>query len=241
MTTAVVVQARMGSSRLPGKVMRKLGGRTVLEEVLRRCAMIRGADAVVCAVPDEAASAQLEDVARSCRAQVFRGSEADVLSRYRGAAEAAKADVVMRVTSDCPLIDPVVCSDVLALRAREHVDYAANNLTRTFPHGLDCEAFTLDALIEADAATDEPYDREHVTPWLRRAEHLTRANLAASDPRLADERWTLDHPEDLEFLASVFSCLPQNSSGRMSEVLAILDRHPEFRDLNARHRVTAAG
>src|SRR6266436_4141693 len=128
MNTAVIVQARLGSSRLPGKVMQELAGRTALHHVLARCGEIPGADIVVCAVPDEPASTPLAAVAAQCGAKVFRGSETDVLDRYFAAARGCGADIVMRVTSDCPLIDPQICGEVLALRERAGADYATNNL-----------------------------------------------------------------------------------------------------------------
>jgi glutamate-1-semialdehyde 2,1-aminomutase/spore coat polysaccharide biosynthesis protein SpsF len=239
MTTAVIVQARMGSSRLPGKVMQELGGRTVLHHVLERCRMIPGADMVVCAVPDEAASAPLAAVAAECQSLVYRGSESDVLSRYLGAAQAAGATVVMRVTSDCPLIEPVVCGEVLKLRNSEAADYAANNMPRSYPHGLDCEAFTAAALAEAHKTTRDPYDREHVTPWLRRAPHLKRVNLSSGQPSLERYRWTLDYPEDLAFFRAVFAALPAGSRGLMRDVLVVISEHPEIADINAKHRQSA--
>ncbi len=235
MTTAVIVQARMGSTRLPGKVMEAVQGRPVLAHVLGRCAEIRGGDVVVCAVPDSEESAPLETVARARGAQVYRGSEQDVLGRYLAAARMVGADVVMRITSDCPLIDPDVCGAVLALRAREGADYATNNMPRSFPLGLDCEAFTTAALAEADRMTREPYDREHVTPWLRRAPHLKRANLASDRAGLEQHRWTLDYPEDLDFFRAVFAALPAGSRGRMDDVLSVMARHPALAGINARH------
>lgn len=235
MTTAVIVQARMASTRLPGKVMEKLGEWTVLEHVLTRCAMIPDADMVICAVPDAASSEPLERVVRTCGARLFRGSETDVLARYLGAAQANRANTVMRVTSDCPLIDPDICGAVLRLREREAADYAANNMPSSFPHGLDCEAFTVEALAESAAATAEPYDREHVTPWLRRAAHLKRCNLASHDSTLAEHRWTLDYPEDLAFFRAIFERLPFAHSARMRDLLDTIDRYPELVALN-RHR-----
>lgn len=236
MTTAIIVQARMGSSRFPGKVMEDLAGRPVLAHVLDRCRAVQGSDCVVCAVADEPVSELLAAVARDCGAQVYRGSESDVLARYLGAARMAGADIVMRVTSDCPLIDPQICAGVLSLRQREQTDYAANNMPRSYPHGLDCEAFTTAALAEADVTSRDPHDHEHVTPWLRRAAHLKRANLAYSGPSIEHHRWTLDYPEDLAFFRAVFAALPPGSRGLMGDVLAVLAQHPEIGGLNAMHR-----
>ena len=123
MTTAVVVQARMNSTRLPGKVLLKLAGRTVLSHVLARCDAIGNSDVVCCAVSDCKESDPVAAEAERCGAVVVRGSESDVLGRYRQAAEEVRAKVVMRVTSDCPLVDPEICSRVLELRAKEEADY----------------------------------------------------------------------------------------------------------------------
>jgi glutamate-1-semialdehyde 2,1-aminomutase/spore coat polysaccharide biosynthesis protein SpsF len=235
----VIVQARVGSSRLPGKVLADLSGRPVLQHVLTRCARIPGIDAVTCAVPDEQASEALETIARDCSASYFRGSERDVLGRYLGAARATDADIVMRVTSDCPLIDPQVCGRVLALRESASVDYVSNVAPRSFPQGLDCEVFTRAALELAAANASDTYDREHVTPWLRRAPRITRANLESGDPALADHRWTLDYDEDLAFFRAVFAALPVGSEGAMDDVLALLARRPDLLAINAAHRVKA--
>jgi glutamate-1-semialdehyde 2,1-aminomutase/spore coat polysaccharide biosynthesis protein SpsF len=237
MTTAVIVQARMGSTRLPGKVMRDLADRPVLSHVLERCARIPGADVVVCAMPDEAASDALEVVASKAGARCFRGSESDVLSRYVGAARFVGAEVVMRVTSDCPLIDPDICGAVLALRAQQGADYAANNMPPTFPHGIDCEAMTFTALVEAEEIAREAYDREHVTPWLRRAPHVHRVNLSSDDANLAQHRWTLDYPEDLEFFRAVFSLLPEEGAYGMADVLSLLQRQPSLSQINSMRSV----
>lgn len=242
MITAVIVQARMRSSRLPGKVMQELAGRTVLHHVLERCRAIPGADIVVCAVPDESASQPLKSVAVECGATVFRGSETDVLARYLGAANRVGAEILLRVTSDCPLIDPHVCGEVLALRERAGAAYAANNAPRSYPHGLDCEAFTMAALAEAACSTNEPYDREHVTPWLRRAPHLERVNLAADDASLAAYRWTLDYPEDLAFFRALYAALPAGSCAGLQEIVALLKQRPDIVAINAgraRHDATS--
>jgi spore coat polysaccharide biosynthesis protein SpsF len=238
LTTAIIVQARVGSTRLPGKVLLPLAGHTVLEEVLHRCRAIPGADLVVCAIPEGLADEVLVAPAMRAGAMVTRGSASDVLQRYRKAADEVGADIVMRVTSDCPLIDPALCGEVLALRAARDVDYAANNMPPGFPHGLDCEAFTAAALRRADDTALEPYEREHVTPWLRINPAITRAVLEGSGGAAAQQRWTLDFPEDYAFFQALFTKLPPLSAiPDWRATLAVIDAHPEISSINAARRV----
>ena len=238
--TAVIVQARMTSSRLPGKVMLDLSGRTVLWHVLTRCRAIAGADIVCCAVPDMPASDPIEREAETCGAVVFRGSELDVLDRYTKAAKAVAADIVMRVTSDCPVIDPALCERVLRARADAGAGYACNNMPRSWPHGLDCEAFTAQALYRAAAVATEPYDREHVTPWLRRAPEISRVNVAGPGGPAMDRRMTLDFPEDYGFFKALFAVLREPHKAGIEEIIAVLDAHPEITAINACHHAPAA-
>lgn len=233
MTAAVIVQARFGSTRLPGKVLRPLGARTPLASVLSRCARIPGIDLVVCAVPDDRASDPVAEAAKVYGAVVFRGSETDVLDRYVQAARFVGATAVLRVTSDCPLIDPALCGEVLSL-VRGGADYACNNLPPCWPHGLDCEAFAVTHLARAAVDAQLPYDREHVTPWLRRNQSLARINLDGPGGDLARQRWTLDYPEDLAFFQALWRVLGAHAErASTSEILATLERHPEIAALNA--------
>jgi len=232
MTTAVIVQARMGSTRLPGKVLLNLAGRTVLSHVLERCDAISNTDVVCCAIPDTGDSDPVAEEAERCGAVVVRGSERDVLDRYRQAAEVVRAKLVMRVTSDCPLIDPEICSKVLALRAKEDADYACNNMPPSWPHGLDCEAFTVEALNRASREAQTPHEREHVTPWLRTRDDIRHANFAGPGHGVEGMRWTLDYPEDFEFLTALSAHLPGELPG-YGDVLAVLERHPEITAMNA--------
>lgn len=239
-TTAVIVQARHASTRLPGKVMLDLAGHTVLSHVLHRCLAIPGADHVCCAVPEGVACDQIATEAERCGATVFRGSEHDVLDRTLQAARDLSADVVLRVTSDCPLIDPTICDQVLELRASRAVDYASNNLPPTWPHGLDCEAFTVAALARAAAETEDDHEREHVTPRLRTAPGYSRANLEGPGGRFPGLRWTLDYPEDHAYLQALFGYLPPwPTIPDIQEMLRIIDQHPEIAALNA-GRIEAA-
>lgn len=234
--TAIIVQARMTSTRLPRKVLLPLAGQTVLWHVLTRCAAIASADVVCCAIPDGAANAPIVDEAARAGAIVSRGSETDVLARYADAASAVGADIIMRVTSDCPVIDPRICDTVLHARATAAAGYACNNLPRRWPHGLDCEAFTRAALDRANATATAPQDREHVTPWLRRDPSVSRVHVAGPDAALANHRWTLDRPDDYRFFEALFAHLPSPPHiASTDEILTVVTRHPEISALNTSH------
>ena len=238
--TTVIVQARYGSTRLPGKVLEKVAGHTVLEHVLHRCKAIRGASSVCCAIPVGTDSDAVAAEARRAGVMVYRGDEHDVLGRYYGAAREIGTDVVMRVTSDCPLIDPQTCDEVLRERAKRKADYASNNMPRVGPHGLDCEAFTFAALEQADREAKDAHSREHVTPWLRTHAELARINVPAPSQG-AGMRWTLDYPEDLAFFRALFAVLPPwPAIPSAGDVMAIVAQHPEIARINEHLRAPAA-
>jgi spore coat polysaccharide biosynthesis protein SpsF (cytidylyltransferase family) len=232
--TAVIVQARVSSTRLPGKVLKPLAGRTVLAHVLERCAAIGRADVVCCAVPEGAADEPVAAEAARAGAHVFRGSEADVLDRYYRAARELKADAVLRVTSDCPLVDPAVCDGVLALLAETGADFACNNEPPSWPHGLDCEAFPFAWLERAAREAADPYQREHVSPFIRRHPTARVVNHPAPRPGLAGHRWTLDTPADYRFLAALFERLPAGPAGwGWPAPLAVVEADPALAAINA--------
>lgn len=235
--TAVIIQARMGSSRLPGKVLLDLAGWTVLRHVVTRAQAIRGVDVVCCAIPDLSDSDEVAKEASRCGAKVYRGSEQDVLARYLGAARMVVADTIMRITCDCPLIDPDICGQVLALRERTSSDYACNNMPASFPHGLDCEAFSMSVLERAAAQASQPEQRgEFVTPWIRTHPKLRRANLTDPHSGGAGLRWTLDYPEDYAFFTALFGYLPSTVIPTTAEVRKVLTDHPELATINARRQ-----
>lgn len=232
MTTAIIVQARWGSTRAPGKVLAPIGGRTALALTLARCARVHGVDAVVCAVADDSASDAVAEEAARCGAIVTRGSQSDVLARYAAAARAVRADVVLRVTSDCPLIDPALCADVLAWRAACDADYACNNAPAGYPHGLDCEAFTADALAWSAAHADDAATREHVTPDLRTNVRWIRARIIGPCDGAERLRWTLDWPEDIAFLQALADHVDVVDSSWESIARACMDA-PTLTAINA--------
>lgn len=206
---ACIVQARMGSTRLPGKVLAELGGKPMLVRQLERLSRCRMLDRIVVATTTLPADDVIQAVVVAAGFPVLRGPVDDVLERYRWAARVLHAEVVVRVTGDCPLIDPVVVDRVVtAVEDRSTpCDYASNTLRRTWPRGLDVEAFHADVLERAARLGQTPASREHVT-WLV---HRERPELFRLRPVLQDNarddsdlRWTVDVPEDLSVVRAIW-------------------------------------
>ena len=206
--TVAVLQARMSSTRLPGKVMKPLAGRPMIERQLERLRRCETLDRIVVATSDDPSDDVLATHLQSIGVPVFRGSLTDVLARYLGAAHAFGIQGQMvRLTADCPLADPGVIDDCVRLQRELGVDYVSNGRRRTYPHGLDVEVFELDALEIAGREATDPYDREHVTPFIYR--HPERFSLGEL-VQARDEshlRWTVDTPEDFDFVGRVYAAL----------------------------------
>jgi spore coat polysaccharide biosynthesis protein SpsF len=234
MRRVVVVQARMTSTRLPGKVLMDLAGAPMLERELERLARCRLADEILLALTTNADDDPLVALADRLGLRWHRGSEHDVLSRYLGAAREAEADLVVRVTSDCPLIDPEEVDTVIEALDPQ-ADYAANVLVRRLPRGLDAEALWRDTLERtARMATSTPA-REHVT-WFIHSERpdLFVTRSVARPYNAADLRWTVDTPEDLELARRLYADLDLAERPlALPEILAHVRAHPELAVINA--------
>lgn len=232
MKTVVIAQARMGSSRLPGKVLMPLGGRPVVEHVLSRASRAKGVDAVCIATTIGSADDAVAMAAEALGFPVFRGSEQDVLGRYAGAAEMTGADIVVRITCDCPLLDPGVVGDAIENLRSRNLDYVAQEWTE-WPHGIGCEVFPRALLDRAAATTSDPYDREHVTPWIRNTAAQSKYWMKGPSGPVSEQRWLLDYPEDYKFLTALFDLFPsKNPPDSWEEVWRVLQKHPEVSALN---------
>lgn len=236
MTTAVVVQARMGSSRLPGKVMREIAGRPMIDRVVDRARSIPGVDALVVATSTEQGEAPLVEHLRDRDVLVHRGPEEDVLARFVGAARSVNADVVVRITGDCPLLMPEVSGRVLARFRSGDCDYASNILERTYPRGLDTEVLGVDTLAAADREASDPADREHVTLYVRRQPVRFRLCSVTASKDRSDLRWTVDEEPDLELVRRVSELLKGGEPAGYREVLTLFEERPELRDMNSQVR-----
>ncbi|HEY7060820.1 MAG TPA: aminotransferase class III-fold pyridoxal phosphate-dependent enzyme [Chloroflexota bacterium] len=225
-----IVQARMGSTRLPGKVLAEIAGRPMLCHVVRRVERAATIDRVVLATSsapaDDAVAAFCDQEGIAC----FRGSEADVLDRYYQAAREAEAEVVVRVTADCPLIDPAVIDRVVGALLAGDCDYATNTLRYTYPDGLDVEAFTFAALARAWEESSKLSEREHVTPYLRLSGRFRVRGVERDGAPLSGQRWTVDEPSDLAFVRDVYAALGNTGDFGLEDVMALLAREPGLGD-----------
>ena len=217
MRKVVIIQARMGSSRLPGKVLMEIEGRPVLKWMASAAQSINMIDQIIIATSIESQDDAIEVWCKENNVNIFRGHEKDVLSRYYGAAKEfglKSGDIVMRLTADCPILDPQVCGEVLALQMRTGKDYVNNVSTpRSWPDGLDCEVFTFNVLEKTfQEATDDLY-REHVTLYIRRNPHLfDTLSLSCPVGGIGTYRWTLDTEHDLKHIKYLMSKLAKSNS-----------------------------
>jgi spore coat polysaccharide biosynthesis protein SpsF (cytidylyltransferase family) len=232
--TVAIIQARVGSRRLPGKVLAPIVGRSMLERVVERVEAASRVDRAVVATSDDPRDDAVEAICRRRGFACFRGSESDVLGRYVGAAARYAADPILRITADCPLIDPEVIDRVVdAFRGKDlPYDYASNINPPTFPHGLDTEILSAEALARADREARWQSEREHVTLYIRQHPDRFRTFNVTHAPDLSGRRWVVDEATDLEFVRAVYERMGDRSFG-MADVLALLSSEPELARINA--------
>lgn len=236
MKVVIIVQARMTSTRLPGKVLKQIQGKSLLEYQLERLRRVKLADEIVIATTTNETDQPIVEFCERLGVACFRGSEHDVLARYHDAATLHQADMVVRVTSDCPLIDPAVIDQVIGffLNHIEEYDYVTNCLKRTYPRGMDAEVLSFQVLHEAFVEAVEPEEREHVTPFIyRHPERYRLANIDFSENQ-EHHRWTVDTPEDFELVEKILTALyPVHPDFSLEDVLDLLQRHPNWANINA--------
>lgn len=231
MKVVVLIQARMGSERFPGKVLKPLVGTTILGLVVEKVGKIEGVAEAVVATSTNPLDDAVEKWCRSCGVECFRGAEHDVLQRFIDAMKGRDSDTVVRITADCPLLDPHVCALVLDefRKASPAVDYA---VTKGFPRGLDTEVVRLSALEEVARRTKNPEEREHVTLHLyRNPDRFRIIEVESEGNDFSEMRWTVDTPEDFAFVESVFAGMGNRVHG-WREILRFVKAHPEISAIN---------
>lgn len=225
MKIVAIVQARMGSTRLPNKVMKPIGGVPMIELLLARLAKSKHIDQIVLATSTDERNTTLVNHVQKLGYTCVRGSESDVLDRYLVAARQAQADVVVRITGDCPLIDPALVDQVIEQFKAQGVDYLSNTAPASYPDGLDTEVFTLQALERAGRESQDPFDHEHVTPYLRKPGLYKTGTMQHSED-LSALRWTVDEPADFEVVSQVFAHFAPNIHFAWTDVLGLQRSQP---------------
>jgi len=235
MKTLAIIQARMGSTRLPGKVMADVHGRPMFQWLLNRVKAVPAIDEILVATtvdPDDDGLARW--ITEVAKVGCFRGSSENVLDRYFRAAEHRDADVIVRLTADDPLKDPQIIGQIIReFRARPDLDYCSTSIRPTFPEGLDVEVFTYEALKRAHCEAALMSEREHVTPYIWKNPHLFKIHSFEQERDLSGWRWTVDKPADLDFVRAVYGHFLKNPLVSYAELVPFIESHPEIAAINA--------
>lgn len=235
MKIVAIIQARMTSTRLPGKVLREVLGKPLLGHQVERLRRCRTLDEIVLATTVNATDDPVVAFAEGEGLRFWRGSEEDVLARFAGAAEMAGADIVVRLTADCPLIDPELVDEVVTALTESDppLDYVSNAGSETLPAGLDAEVMRAAALFAAHAEAVERQEREHVTPFIYNHPDRFACRILRHDPPIEGQRWTVDQPEDFELVRRILEALyPRKPAFTYRDVLTLLEAHPDWIDIN---------
>lgn len=230
----VIVQARIGSTRLPGKIFKPLAGKPMLWHVVNRLSYSKVIDKIIIATTTLPEDDQVEKFCCENNISFYRGSSNDVLSRYYEAAKLYEADFIIRVTSDCPVIDPFIIDSMLLNFINEvHIDYLSNSIQRTFPRGLDAEIFTFSALEKTFNEAKLDYEHEHVTPYIYHNPDRFIIKNFANEVDLSFNRWTVDTIEDLKLIEEIYNSLYQKDKiFSFNEILQLIKTRPELAKIN---------
>ncbi len=229
-----IIQARMTSTRLPGKVLKQVLGKPLLSYLVERLSRVQRIDQIMVATTKNRTDDPIERLVTNLSIPVFRGSEANVLDRFYQAAKTVQAEHILRITADCPLIDPVLIDELIEFYHREKFDYASNCDPPSLPDGLDAEVFSFDVLAKAHANAKLPSEREHVTPYIRNHPDKFKIGNLAYSPDLSHLRWTVDEPDDFILVRELIeSIYPLKSDFNMGDVLAQLQKSPSLCQINA--------
>lgn len=233
--TVAIIQARMGSTRLPGKVMVNLMGKTILEHVIDRVKQCNEIDEIIIATTTDNKDNIIVKTAQKCGVKYFRGSEEDVLSRYYYAAKENNGEIIVRITSDCPLIDPFVIDEIVDFYKKNQYDIVTNASAdlkkRTYPRGLDTEVFGFNIIKEAYQKGDKPYQREHVTPYIY--ENSNKIYYYKNNTDYSMYRWTLDTKEDLQLITEIYKHLYKGKHNfYFKDIIKLFEKYPGLAEIN---------
>jgi spore coat polysaccharide biosynthesis protein SpsF len=228
-----IIQARMGSTRLPGKVLADVHGKPMLRWLLDRIHSVRVIDEIVVATTLSSEDDRLVDWLSQNHVKYFRGSESDVLERFYECAKKHQADLVVRITADDPLKDPGIISQAIAMLVdNPEVDYCSNSISPTYPEGLDIEIIRFSALEKSFQESEIASEREHVTPYIWKNPDLFKLAGLEFDRNLSHWRWTVDKPDDLEFVRAVYQEFINQPLVPFTEIISFLESNPKIIAIN---------
>jgi spore coat polysaccharide biosynthesis protein SpsF len=233
---SVIMQARMTSKRLPGKVLISICDKPIISHIIERLGTCNNISDIILAIADTKQNGVLEEYAKSIDCHFYRGSENDVLLRYYRTAEAFEVDTIVRITSDCPLVDPKIIDEMIDSYSSNTFNYMAVGIQGNFPRGLDAEVFSFETLKKVNIQAHLPYEREHVTPYIYQHPELFAIRFIEAQGKLRrpDLRLTVDTEEDLRFVKEIFKRLYNNGNiFSIEKVIDLLDEHPELLTINA--------
>lgn len=236
MNIVAIIQARMGSTRLPGKVLMLLAGTPVLKHVFDRVQKASLLSKVIVATTKNSIDDKIVNFCKQLNIDCFRGEEDDVLGRYYFVAQLYQADIVVRITADCPLLDGTLLNTMLGMfiAAKTPIDYLSNAIKRTYPIGLDAEIFTFSALEQTFFDAKKDYQREHVTPYIYENPTLFKLQGYESKINYSYYRWTLDTIEDYQFIRLIYDRLYKyNPFFSTEDIYALLKKEPELLKINS--------
>lgn len=228
-----ILQARVSSSRLPGKVLKPILGKPMLARQIERVQRAELINRLIVATSNEVTDNPIEDLCKEIGIECFRGKLDDVLDRFYQAAISIKPDQIVRLTGDCPLTDPRLIDAVIAFHLAGDFDYTSNAVEPTYPDGLDVEVFRFTCLEEAWAEAELPSHREHVTLFIHQQPNRFKIGHYKNDVNWSHLRWTVDEPLDFELITKIYEGLyPQNPKFITQDIMEFLDIHPELKTLN---------
>ena len=235
MKTVAIIEARMTSTRLPGKILLPILGKPMLELLIERLKRAKLIDQIVVATTHNPSDDVVEKLTQRIRVGCFRGSEDDVLDRVLCAARANEADVIVEITADCPLIDPSVLDQVIRIYETKNVDYVSNILKRTYPRGMETQVFSTAVLENVARLTQDPVDHEHVSLYIyEHPETFTVFNVASDLPeKYRDIRLTVDTVEDFQLINAIYELLyPQNPTFTLTDIINLLGKRKDLLEIN---------
>ena len=229
---SVIIQARMGSSRLPGKIMKEIIDKPMIEYLLDRVSKSKMINEIIVATSDKKENIEFIDFLKSKNVNYFVGDEEDVLCRYYLSAKKYNITDIVRITAACPIVDSKVIDNIVKKYIEDDVDYTSNIFPRSFPKGLDTEVFSFHSLFKAHNEANSVYDREHVTPYIRESGNFKVSNLSL-DKDYSNYRLTVDWEEDLKLIKKIFNFFKPDIFFNWLDVVDLLKKNPELIDINS--------